>query len=271
MQTSLPSESANFCSLYGSSDHSIPGDSIFFKKSTWNWFDKDFVSKFGGKSGYLMFRGVFEMMQYFCTPMLVGNLSGSQLAGYSIFVVFFLIPVLLSDSIGHACNVKGSEYLARGENAKFRRLTLYVPLVSLAIGVLLAIGFWFGRDAIIDSYTTDPRVISVVKDAFPFFTFTVFVGVFPGTFEGLCLARREYALMFMTMFIAISTWGTLSAINYFKFKYLELIWGALLAFMWCRFLPLFIVLVVDTWREWNTPDPIKEPDDLSVLIQNINS
>jgi len=249
------------------------------RKKAWQLWDPEFVKQFSGSSGWLMGRGLFEMSQYFFTPMIVSRLGEAQLASYQILVSFFFLTTLTSNAVGKVSTIKGAEYLALKRYSSFRALFVYVPIIGFFIVISIAAIYWMVKDQLFASFTHDPLVLKNLDSAFGVFLLAVVLGSLPGPIEGLALAKRKYDFMFWTMLLAALFWGCISGINLFMFRYLGFIWGALAVFMWTRWLPLLLVLLPEIWREWKSPKTIEgeleEPvqansDPLQDEILNIN-
>eukprot|EP01127_Copromyxa_protea_P004441 TRINITY_DN14300_c0_g1_i1.p1 TRINITY_DN14300_c0_g1~~TRINITY_DN14300_c0_g1_i1.p1 ORF type:complete len:479 (-),score=68.38 TRINITY_DN14300_c0_g1_i1:89-1414(-) len=222
------------------------------KKEAWNWKDKAFRAVFVVESGWMFGRGALEMGQYFFTPIFVSRIGSIQFGTFSVQNLLFFFTALLSDSVGKACMLKGAEYLAKQRYDYWRKLVFWSQAVIGVANLLICAAFWVGKEYIFHSFTNDPQVYMEAMESFPYWFIAIVAGGLPGVCEGLVMAKQKWDLLFYSIVLAIIFWLVLSLLNILWLEYLPLIWVSLALFMYGRWLPVWIVLIVETIRERKT-------------------
>jgi len=214
-----------------------------------NFFEKKFLKGFLSDSGFLVGRGLLILTQYMIAPIVASRTGTINLTAYGYMSNLFLYPTVFSDAIGIAAGVKGAYYLGVGKYSYWKKLVIYLPLAGILGGVLFDIIYWSFRDTIFESFTDNNSVIRDMDRSDIYWIVAVAIGSLPGPFEGLCMAKLHFSILFFTMLVAIIVWGLITTINLVYYNSLYLIWVALGAFMWMRFFPLFVIIVTEYYLE----------------------
>jgi len=227
---------------------------LLLKKASWNFFEKEFLESFLVDSTYNMGRGLLLLVQYMVAPIVASRTGTYRLSAYSFMITLFFYPAVITDSIGITASYKGALYLGTGRYSYYRKLTLYLPLVSVCVGFLFVTCYWLLREPLFNSFSTNPHVQTEMNDNSIYWISAVATGMLPGSFEGLCTAKLKFPLLFWTMFGAILSWGIITTINLIFYESLVLIWAALGTFMWMRFVPPFVVTCLETYWDRQKAD-----------------
>jgi len=211
----------------------------------------------------LVGRGSLQLAQFIVTPMIASRLGKEQLAAYTIMNSLWIYPTIISDSLGMAVNIKGSQYLGNHKHSLFRSLTKYIPIAAFIVDILFVSTYYFGQTALFSLFTSDPGVLQEINLAFPYWLFAVFLGPFPGTYEGLVLAKQYFFLLFLVMVFGLSFWAAVTGLNMALTRQVSMVWAAVSVFMWTRFFPLFVIIYWEMYREWGW----KDQDQTTTTVQ----
>jgi len=221
----------------------------FSSASAYRWWDKEFSSIFMMESGWMFGRGLLEMGLYIFSPIFVSNLGGIELATYSIQSILYFFPPLIADSVGRACSLKGAEYLASKKKEHWRKLLFWVPPVTAIIILLICCGFLVFHERLFNDFTNDNQVIYLLKQSLPYWVSACMVGSLPGTMEGLAVAKEKWDLLFYSILLAVLMWLAISLLNEFWVRELPLLWGAIIVFLYMRWLPLAVIVYREEYTQ----------------------
>jgi len=217
-----------------------------------------FLVSFAVDSGYTIGRVVILLLQYSITPIVASRIGTIPLAAYSIMIGIYFFPTLWADSIGSACNVKGTSYLGKNIHSNYRRLVYYMPSISIiTVSFGFCLSFYLLNDPIARLFTSDSLVLEQIDHALPIFLIVLCVGGLPGPFEGLCMAKQNFGYLFVSMVVGIFLfWLPISIYNLFWGRDFNLLWVSLLLLLWVRFLSTAVIIYWETWKEKDWKDGI---------------
>lgn len=226
----------------------------YFKAESWRWWKPNFRKTFVTQSGFLIGRGILVMSQYSLSPILVSQIGGNKLAAYSIGNTLYIIAVLLPEALGSACNIKGSEYLAKYKFSYFRRLVQIAPLLGLSLTTLFALIVGTCYKLLFPLFTSDVAVLNEAFTAAPAFVAAIFMGGIPGVVESLLMSKQYFGYLCAVMAVSFSCWVTTSIINIIWLRSIFWSWIAMCLFAWSRGLGSALVVFIEEWKSRSRAD-----------------
>jgi len=226
----------------------------YFHAESWRWWRPHFRRTVVTQSGLLLGRGVLIMTQYAITPILVSHIGGTRLAAYSIGNSLHVLSVLFPEALGNACNLKGSEYLAKFNFSYYRKLAFSMPLIGVSISAITTIALGIFYQMIFPLFTNDHSVLNQLFENSSIFFVACFMAGAPVVFEGLVMSKQYFGYLCMVTSVALVSWIVISVLNVFIFKSLFWCWFAMITYSWSRCFGSALVIIVEEWRGRSSAD-----------------
>lgn len=156
------------------------------------WKDWAIFSK---HSLYLLISGYFSVADQQVNTILVAKMGSNDLAGNSLIGTMMSYPYIFSSAFGTVISTLGSKYIGQRDDVAYLRLGLTMILISSMMGLGIGAIILFFADDLLEFFTDDQDVITVIKPVFPVIVPYVAAGMVRSVMYGMAWAMQEFKLM----------------------------------------------------------------------------
>lgn len=156
---------------------------------------KDQMLSFGKNSIHLFGRSLTLSSVFFLSTRFASSLGVETLAGYQISMQVWLFASFLTDGLAITANIYSAHFYGKGEREKIIACSNRLLGLSVIVGALLTLIYWFGREQIWYLFTSEYSLVALIASTWGWIAFSQLPNALTYTLDGILFGLEGFSFL----------------------------------------------------------------------------